>query len=137
MLAPKKIKHRKWHKGKSKDRIKETRGLELNFGSYGLKALENKWISAAQIESCRKVFAKYTKKGGRVWIRIFPDKPVTKKPPEVTMGGGKGDVDHYVFPVRVGRVLFEIDGLSKEQAEKALRGAAFKLPIKTKIISRE
>ncbi len=137
MLAPKKTKHRKWHKGRSRDREKETRGLELNFGSYGLKALENKWITAAQIESCRKVFTKYTKKGGRVWIRIFPDKPITKKPPEVTMGGGKGDVDHYAFPVRVGRILFEIDGLSKEQAEKALRGAAFKLPIKTKIISKE
>ena len=122
---------------KSEDRIKETRGLELNFGSYGLKALENKWISAAQIESCRKVFAKYTKKGGRVWIRIFPDKPVTKKPPEVTMGGGKGDVDHYAFPIKPGRIIFEVDGIPEDKVYEALTKAANKLPIKTKIVKKD
>jgi large subunit ribosomal protein L16 len=105
MLMPKKMKHRKWHKGRSRKRQVETRGIVVSFGSFGLQALESEWITANQIESIRKVLARYTKKGGRVWIRIFPDKPVTKKPPEVTMGSGKGAVDHYVFPVRPGSIL--------------------------------
>ncbi len=136
MLAPKKVKHRKWHKGRSRDRVVETRGTYLSFGAYGLQALGAIWMTSAQIESARRVLAKFVKKGGKVWIRIFPDKPVTKKPPEVTMGMGKGAVDHYVFPVRPGRVLFEMDGIPADQAKKALKLAGYKLPIRTRVITR-
>ena len=94
-------------------------------------------MTSAQIEAARRVLAKFVKKGGKMWIRIFPDKPVTKKPPEVTMGMGKGAVDHYVFPVKPGRVLFEIDGIPADQAKKALKLAGYKLPIKTRVITRE
>lgn len=136
MLIPKKVKHRKWQKGRSRKRKVETRGIDLNYGNFGLKALESAWITSAQIEAARKAISGQLKKEGRFWIRIFPDKPVTKRPPEVTMGGGKGSVDHYVFPVRPGRILFEIDINNKELAEKALKLAGHKLPIKTKIVSR-
>jgi large subunit ribosomal protein L16 len=136
MLMPKKMKHRKWHKGRSRKRQVEVRGTTVAFGSFGLQALESQWITANQIESIRKVLARYTKKGGRLWIRIFPDKPVTKKPPEVTMGSGKGAVDHYVFPVRPGRILCEVGGLSDEAARNALKMAAYKLPIRTKVVAR-
>ncbi len=112
----------------------ETRGTELSFGSHGLKALEPRWVTARQIEAARKAMTRYFKKGGKLWIRIFPDKPVTKRPPEVTMGGGKGAVDHYVVAVRPGRVLFEVDGVAGDVAEEALRRGAAKLPIKTAII---
>lgn len=134
MLQPKKVKHRKWHKGTS--RGVETRGTELAFGAYGLKALEARWVSARQIEAARRAITNYIQRGGKVWIRIFPDKPVTKKPPEVTLGGGKGSVDHYVVAVRPGRVLFEMDGVSPDTAVEALRLAAHKLPIKTKFIKK-
>ncbi|MGC8776096.1 MAG: 50S ribosomal protein L16 [Minisyncoccia bacterium] len=136
MLIPKKVKHRKWQKGRSKDRKVETRGITLSYGNFGLKALESKWITSAQIEAARKAITGKLKKEGRFWIRIFPDKPVTKRPPEVTMGGGKGSVDHYVFPVRPGRILFEIDINKPEIAKEALRLASHKLPVKTKIISK-
>jgi len=136
MLIPKKVKHRKWQKGRSRKRKIETRGTSLTFGSFGLQALENSWISSKQIEAGRKAITHFTKKGGKLWIRIFPDKPVTKRPPETTMGGGKGSVEYYVFPVRKGRVIFEIDGLSKEIAEEALRRAGHKLPVKTRIVSK-
>ncbi|KKR88863.1 MAG: 50S ribosomal protein L16 [Candidatus Wolfebacteria bacterium GW2011_GWA1_44_24] len=112
----------------------ETRGINLDFGSFGLQSLGNFWINSRQIEAARKAISHFTKRGGKVWIRIFPDKPVTKRPPEVTMGGGKGSVDHYVFPVRAGRILFEIDGVDKETAKEALRRAGHKLPVKTRII---
>ncbi len=134
MLIPKKVKHRKWQKGRSKKRTAETRGVSLAFGNLGLQALENAWISSKQIEAARKAISHFTKKGGKVWIRIFPDKPITKRPPETTMGGGKGSVEYYVFPVRVGRILFEIDGLDKISAKEALRRAGHKLPVKTRII---
>ena len=134
MLTPKRIKHRKWHKGRSRHRTKETRGVELSFGSHGLQALGNVWITSRQIEASRKTMTQFTKRSGKVWIRVFPDKPVTMRPPEVTMGGGKGAVDHYVFPVRKGRVLFEIDGVADEMAREALRRAGHKLPVKTRII---
>ncbi|MDI6717512.1 MAG: 50S ribosomal protein L16 [Patescibacteria group bacterium] len=134
MLLPKKVKHRKWQKGRSKKRRVETKGTELNFGSFGIQALENAWINSRQIEAARKAISHMTKRGGKVWIRIFPDKPITKKPPEVTLGGGKGSVDHYVFPVRVGRVLFEMDGVKEDVAREALRKAGHKLPVKTRII---
>ncbi|TSC96701.1 MAG: large subunit ribosomal protein L16 [Parcubacteria group bacterium Athens1014_26] len=136
MLIPKKVKHRKWHKGRSKKRRVETRGLTLAYGSFGLKALEAAWVNSKQIEAGRRAISNFMKREGKVWIRIFPDKPITQKPPEVTMGGGKGDVDHYVFPVRPGRILFEMDGVSKEVAYEALRLAGHKLPVKTKIISK-
>ncbi len=136
MLIPKKVKHRKWQKGRSLKRKVETRGTTLEFGSFGIQALEAKWINSRQIEAARKALSHSTKRGGKIWIRIFPDKPITKRPPEVTMGGGKGAVDHYVFPVRPGRVLFEIDGVKEDMAREALRKAGNKLPIKTRIISK-
>ncbi len=101
-----------------------------------MKSLETRWITARQIEAARRAMTGYVQRGGKIWIRIFPDKPVTKKPPEVTLGGGKGAVDRYVAPVRQGRILFEIDGVSRQIAEEALRRAAQKLPVKTKIIGR-
>lgn len=136
MLIPKKVKHRKWQKGRSKKRNVETRGLTLAYGSFGLKAQESMRMDSRQIESARRAITNFIKREGRLWIRIFPDKPVTLRPPETTMGGGKGSVDHYVFPVRAGRVLFEMDGTSPEIARRALRLAAYKLPMKTKIIEK-
>jgi len=136
MLIPKKIKHRKWQKGRSRNRKIETRGEFLSFGGFGLQALENVWVNSRQIEAGRKAISHFTKKGGKIWIRIFPDKPVTKRPPETTMGGGKGNVEYYVFPVRTGRIIFEIDGLNEETAREALRRAGHKLPIKTRIVSK-
>lgn len=136
MFAPRKVKHRKWQKGRSRSRLTEARGTTLAFGSYGLQALESRWISAAQIEAARRAMTRFVQRGGKIWIRVFPDKPVTKRPPEVTMGGGKGAVDHYVFPVKPGRVLFEMDGVPRNVAEEALRLASHKLPIKTKFIEQ-
>lgn len=136
MLIPKKVKHRKWQKGRSRGRKIETRGTELEFGSFGLKSLSRRWIDSRHIEAARKAISHAMKRQGKLWIRIFPDKPVTKRPPEVTMGGGKGSVDHYVFPVRPGRILFELDGVSEEVAEEALRLAGHKLPLKTKIVRK-
>ncbi|MEK7500958.1 MAG: 50S ribosomal protein L16 [Patescibacteria group bacterium] len=133
MLLPKKVKHRKWQKGRT--RGVESRGSALAFGSFGLKAMEAKWLSSRQIEAARRAMTHHIQRGGKIWIRIFPYKPVTKKGSEVGMGGGKGAVDHFVFPVRTGRVLFEMDGVTAETAREALRLAAHKLPIKTKIIS--
>lgn len=134
LLMPKKVKHRKWHKGKSKG--VENRGTQLNFGSFGLKSLGTKWITARQLEAARRHIIRYLKKGGKLWIRIFPDKPVTFKGAEVGMGGGKGGVDHYVYPIRPGRIIFELDGIKEEIAREALEGAGNKLPIKTKFIKK-
>lgn len=136
MLQPKKLKHRKAHKGRSRKRLVETRGTTLSYGTYGLQSLGASWMTANQIEAGRKAIAHSMNREGRLWIRIFPDKPVTKLPPEVTLGGGKGEVSHYVFPVKPGRVLFEIDGVADAIARRALRMAGFKMPFKTKIISR-
>ena len=130
---PKKVKHRKWHKGRSKG--KDFRGTELVFGSFGLKGMGTRWLSSRQIEAARRVVIRYLKKGGKLWIRIFPDKPVTKKGTEVPMGGGKGSVDHYVFPMRPGRIIFELEGIKEEEAKEAFRKAGDKLPIKTKFIN--
>lgn len=131
---PKKVKHRKWHRGKSKGLA--TRGTELSFGSFGLVALDTIWITARQIEAARRAIIRYLKKGGKLWVRIFPDKPVTKKGTEVPMGGGKGSVDHYVFPINPGRIIFELDGLKEDMAKEAFRKASDKLPIKTKFIKK-
>lgn len=136
MLQPKKTKHRKWQKGRSRKRLIETRGITLHFGSHGLQATSAAYVTARQIEAARKTISNYTKRGGKIWIRIFPDKPITQRPPELTMGGGKGSVDHYVFPVKPGRIVFELDGLSKEIAHEALRKAGFKLPVKTRVITK-
>lgn len=134
MLQPRKVKHRKWSKGRS--RGVESRGASLAYGSFGIKAEEASWLTARQIEAARRAITHHIQRGGKVWIRVFPDKPVTKKPPEVTLGGGKGAVDHYVFPVRPGRILFEMDGVSAEVAHEALRRASHKLPMKTRIVCK-
>jgi len=134
ILMPRKVKHRKWHKGRSKGI--ELRGTELSFGSFGLKSLETRWISARQLEAARRTILRYFKKGGKLWIRIFPNKPVTRKGTEVPMGGGKGDVDHYVFPIKPGRIIFEVEGIKEEVAREALEQASNKLPVKTKFIKR-
>ncbi|MFA4999512.1 MAG: 50S ribosomal protein L16 [Parcubacteria group bacterium] len=134
MLIPKKVKHRKWQKGRSLKRVVETRGLELSFGSYGLQSLGSSWITSAQIEAARKALSNFIKREGKIWIRIFPDKPITQKPPEVTMGAGKGAVDHYVCPVKPGRIIFEMDGVSESIARAAFRIAGHKLPVKTKVV---
>jgi len=134
ILAPRKFKHRKWRKGRSKG--KSSRGTEIAFGSFGLKSLETRWISARQIEASRRAIIRYLKKGGKLWIRIFPDKPVTRKGTEVPMGGGKGGVSHYVFPIKPGKIIFEIEGVKEEVAKEAFKVAADKLPIKTKFIKR-
>jgi len=134
ILMPKKVKHRKWRKGRSKGI--ERRGTELAFGTFGLKSLETKWITSRQIEAARRTILRFLKKGGKLWIRIFPQKPVTRKGTEVPMGGGKGSVDHYVFPIKPGRIIFELDGIKEEIAEEAFKMASDKLPIKTKFITR-
>lgn len=136
MFTPKKVKHRKWHKGRARQKGVESRGSDISFGTYGLKALEAKWITARQIEAARRTIIRYLRKGGKMWIRIFPAKPVTKKGDETPMGGGKGSPDHYVFAAKPGRVLFEIEGISEELAKEALRKAATKLPMNTKFIKR-
>ncbi len=123
-------------KGRSRKRLTETRGLTVSFGTFGLQARSAAWITSQQIEAARKAVTHALKRGGKVWIRIFPDKPVTKLPPEVTLGGGKGNVDHFVVPVKPGRILFEIDGVSREVAYEALRIAGHKLPIRTKVVER-
>lgn len=135
MLAPKKVKHRKWQRGRTCQRAAD-RGVELSFGSYGLKAMEGVWLTSRQIEAARRAMTRYIQRGGKIWIRVFPDKPITKKGIEVPMGGGKGSVDHYVAPIRPGRIIFEMDGVTKEAAEEAMRLASHKLPIKTKFITR-
>ena len=135
LLGPRKVKYRKWQKGRSKG--VEGRGTELAFGSFGLKSLGTKWITARQLEAARRAIIRYLRKGGKLWIRIFPYKPITFKGIEVPMGGGKGDVDHYVFPIRPGRIIFELDGISEEMAKEAFRKANDKLPIKTRFVKRD
>ena len=134
ILMPKRVKHRKWRKGRS--RGVETRGTELAFGSFGLKSLETIWISARQLEAARRTILRYLRKGGKLWIRIFPDKPITKKGTEVPMGAGKGAVDHYAFPIKPGRIIFELEGIKEEMAREAFKMASDKLPIKTKFIKK-
>lgn len=139
MLFPKKVKHRKWQTGRlseAKLARPETRGITVAFGSFGLKAETPARIAANQIESARRAMTRYAGKTAKVWIRIFPDRPVTKKAAEVPMGKGKGDPDKYVFEVRPGRVLFEVDGIPEAQAREALRKAGTKLPVKTRTVAR-
>ena len=135
MLMPKKVKYRKQQRGRRKG--KAWRGASLAFGEYGLKALENAWITDRQIEASRVAITRFIKRGGKLWIRIFPDKPFTKKPAETRMGKGKGAPEQWVAVVRPGKVLFEMEGVDRSIAEAAMRLAAHKLPIKTKFITRE
>lgn len=140
MLFPKKVKHRKWQTQRlSEKRLNrpDTRGISVVFGSFGLKALTPARVTSNQIESARKVLTRATSKTGKLWIRIFPDRPVTAKPAEVGMGKGKGDPKHYVFQVRPGRVLFEMDGVPEDIARAHLRQAGMKLPVKTAIVTRQ
>ncbi len=134
MLQPKRTKFRKAHKGRIRGVAKG--GYELTFGQFGLKALEPERITARQIEAARRAMTRQMKRAGRVWIRVFPDVPVSKKPTEVRMGKGKGSIEYWAARVRPGRILFELDGVSEEVAREALRLAAMKLPIKTRFISR-
>jgi large subunit ribosomal protein L16 len=135
MLMPKRVKHRKQQRGRMTGRA--TRGTEIAYGQFGLVALEPAWITANQIEAARIAMNRYMKRGGKVWITIFPDKPVTTKPAETRMGSGKGSPEYWVAVVKPGRVMFEIDGVTEEVAREAIRLASHKLPIKTKFIMRE
>lgn len=136
MLIPKKVKHRKWHKGRRRRTGIATRCITLDFGSFGIKAVEGGWITSRQIEAARRAMTRFTKKGGKIWIRIFPDKPRTTKGVEIPMGGGKGAVDHFVAPVKPGTIMFEIDGVDASTAKEALRLAGHKLSVKTVIVSK-
>ena len=135
MLLPKRVKHRKVQRGRR--RGKAYRGSELNFGEYGLKATECAWLTNRQIEAARIAITRYVKRGGKLWINIFPDKPLTVKPTETRMGKGKGNPEHWVAVVRPGRILFELEGVEKKIAREALRRASHKLPIKTVFVMRE
>lgn len=135
MLMPRKVKYRKQQKGKMAG--KAVRGSTLNFGSFGLKALEPGWITNRQIESARVAITRAVKRGGKIWIRIFPDKPITKKPAETRMGKGKGPPEGFVAVVKPGRILYEIEGVSEELAREAMRLASFKLPVKTVFVSKK
>ena len=135
MLLPKRTKYRKQHRGRMKGRA--GRGNTISFGEYGLQALEPCWMTSRQIEAARRAIVRHVKRGGKLWIRVFPDKPVTAKPAETRMGGGKGAVDHWVAVVKPGRMIFEIAGVPEEEAREAMRLASHKLPIKTRFVSRQ
>ena len=135
MLMPKRVKYRRVQRGRMKGQA--TRGTTLSHGSYGLVTLEPGWITSNQIEAARIAMTRYTKRGGQVWIKIFPDKPITEKPADTRMGSGKGSPEYWVAVVKPGRVLFEMDGVSEEVAKEAMRLAGHKLPIKTKFVTRE
>ena len=134
MLEPKKVKFRRVHRGNRRGMA--TRGNYVSFGTYGLKAIEPGWITARQIEASRIVISRIVRKIGKMWIRIFPDKPVTARPAETRMGKGKGALDHWVAVIKPGRILFEVDGVTREEAEQAFRDAGHKLPLKTKVVER-
>jgi len=135
MLVPKRVKHRKEHRGSMKGRAKG--GTEVHFGEYGLQALEPAWVTNRQIEAARIAMTRYIKRGGKVWIKIFPSKPITQKPLEVRMGSGKGNVEKWVSVVKPGKVMFELAGVSEEIAREAMRLAMHKLPVKCKFVKKE
>ena len=135
MLMPKKVKHRKQQKGRM--RGKAHRGSSISFGSFALKSLGTSWVTSRQIEAARRAMTRYVQRVGKIWIRIFPDKPITRKPAEVPMGSGKGSLDHFAAVVKPGKIIFEMDGVEEEVAKEAMRRASHKLPIKTKFISKE
>lgn len=136
MLIPRKVKHRKWHKGRRRGKRVATQKTALAFGDFGLKSMTSLWVTSRQIEAARRAMTRAVKRGGKIWIRIFPDKPVTTKGSEMPMGKGKGAVDHYVAIVRSGTVMFEIGGIEETLAKEALTLASHKLPVRSKIISR-
>jgi large subunit ribosomal protein L16 len=140
MLFPKKVKFRKWHTGRQNAKklanAVDTRGVKISFGSYGLKALAYGRLSSNEIEAARKAIAKNATKSGKIWVRVFPDRPFTQKPPEVKLGKGKGEPMGFVAPVKAGRILFEIDGVSDKVAQEALKSAGTKISVKTKVVSR-
>lgn len=136
MLIPKKVKHRKWHKGRARNIRHATDKIDLAFGPYGLKALTPAWVTSQQIEAARRVLTRYIKRGGKIWIRIFPDKPITQKGNETPMGAGKGAVDHYVAVVKPGTVMFEMDGIPAASAKEALESAGYKLGAVCKYITK-
>ena len=136
MLMPKKVKHRKIHRGGAVSGT-ATKGTEVSFGSYGLKATTAGLVSARQIEAARRAMTRYIKRGGKIWIRIFPDKPMTKKGDETPMGKGKGSVDHFVAKIKAGRMMFEMDGVTEDVAKEAMRLASHKLNVKTKFVVKE
>lgn len=135
MLMPKKVKHRKQQKGRM--RGKSQKGNRIAFGSFAMKSLESHWITSRQLEAARRAMTGYIERGGKIWIRIFPDKPITMKSAEVPMGSGKGSLDHFVAVVKPGKIIFEIDGIEQKIAEEAMRRAAHKLPVKTRFIIKE
>jgi len=135
VLMPKRVKYRKHHRGRMKG--KAHRGNKVSFGEYGLQALEPCWMTSRQIEAARRAIVRHVRRSGKLWIRVFPDKPVTKRPAETRMGKGKGNVDHWVAVVKPGRMLFEISGVSEESARSAMRLASHKLPIQTRFVTRE
>lgn len=140
MLFPKKVKHRKWQTGRqsiAKRNKPDTRGINVSFGSFGLKATSQSRVKSNQIEAARRVISRTLGKTGKIWIRIFPDKPITKKAAEVPMGKGKGDPDHFVFEVKPGRIIFEVEGVSEDIAKEAFRKATAKLPLQGKLVRRE
>ncbi len=132
---PKKVKHRKMMKGRM--RGKAQKGNTISFGSFAMKSLETSWVTSRQIEAARRAMTRYVQRGGKIWIRIFPDKPITKKPAEVPMGSGKGSLDHFSAVVKPGRIIFEMDGIEKDVAKEAMRRASYKLPVKVKFIVKE
>ena len=136
MLLPKKVQHRKWHKGRRRGQGLATRINALNFGEFGLLATTPGWITSRQIEAVRRVLTRYVKRGGKIWIRIFPDKPVTKKGNETPMGGGKGAPDHYVAVIKPGTMLFEMGGVSKVEAKEAIELSGYKLGVQTRFIEK-
>lgn len=137
MLIPKKVKHRKWHKGRANGKRIASSKLSVAFGEYGLKAMTESWVTSRQIEASRRAMTRCLKRGGKIWIRIFPDHPITSKGSEMPMGKGKGAVDYYVAAVRPGTVMFEIAGVTEEMAKEAFRLASYKLPVKTKLLARD
>lgn len=137
MLIPRKVKHRKWHKGRRRNTGVATDKIELAFGQFGLKAMSPARISARQIEAARRVLTRFTRRGGKIWIRIFADRPVTKKGNEVPMGSGKGSVDHYVAVVKPGTIMFEMDGITPASAKEALELAQYKLSCRSRYVTKE
>ena len=135
MLTPRKVKHRKHQQGTVTGASKGAK--ELDFGQYGLKALENRWLTARQIEAARRAMTRFVQRSGKIWIRVFPDKPITQKGQEVPMGKGKGSVDHFVMPLKRGRIIFEMDVIEESMAREALRLAGTKLPVKTTFVKRD
>jgi large subunit ribosomal protein L16 len=136
MLLPKKVKHRKWHYPRRANVGVATRLNTVAFGSYALKSLDHGWLTSREIEAARRVLTRYVKRGGKIWIRVFPDRPITKKGNELPMGGGKGSPDHYVATVKPGTVLFEMDGMPEATASEALNAASYKLSVQSKFVKK-